>query len=164
MEFLKRMPLPVRAALASLALVLAAFALELCSDVLPDALDQRFEKFASNAVFIGAALVCGWRSLAIRRERLAWGLFAVGLLAWGLGDLYFTVSLWNLEEIPLPSPADAGYLALYPPVYAGLALLVHSRVVTTDRSLWVDGVIAALALGALSATLLFDAIVASTGG
>jgi two-component system cell cycle response regulator len=164
MEFLKRMPLPVRAALASLALVLAAFALELCSDVLPHALDQRFEKFASNAVFIGAALVCGWRSLAIRRERLAWGLFAIGLLAWGLGDLYFTVSLWNLEEIPLPSPADAGYLALYPPVYAGLALLVRSRVVTTDRSLWVDGIIAALALGALSATLLFDAIVASTGG
>jgi two-component system cell cycle response regulator len=164
MESMKRMPLPVRVVLASLALVLAAFALELTSDVIGGAAAQPFQKSASNGVFIGAALVCGWRSLAIREERIAWGLFAAGLLAWGLGDLYFTVALWNLDVIPLPSPADAGYLTLYPPVYAGLALLVRSRVVTTDRSLWVDALIAALALAALAATLLFHAIVASTGG
>ena len=161
---MRRMPLPVRAVLGSLALVMAAFALNLAAGVIPAGASDLFQKLASNTVLIGAALVCCWRSLAIREERVAWGLFGAGLLAWGLGDLYFTLALWDLDEIPLPSPADAGYLALYPLVYAGLALLARARVAAVGRNLWVDAVIAALAVGALAATLLFDAIVTSTGG
>jgi two-component system cell cycle response regulator len=164
MESMKRMPAPVRAVLGVLALVMAAFALELAAGVLPAAASEPFQKFASNIVFIGAALVCGWRSLAIREERVAWALFGAGLMAWGLGDLYFTLALWDLDVIPLPSPADAGYLALYPLFYTGLVLLARARVATADRSLWVDGLIAALAVAAVAATLLFHAIVDSTGG
>ena len=124
MESLSRMPLPVRAVLGSLALVMAAFALDLATGAIPADASDLFQKFASNAVFIGSALVCCWRSLAVREERLAWALFGAGLLAWGLGDLYFTLALWDLDEIPVPSLADAGYLALYPLVFTGLALLV----------------------------------------
>jgi two-component system cell cycle response regulator len=158
------MPVPVRAVLGSLAFVMAAFALNLVLGIIPSGSAELFQKFASNAVFIGSALVCCWRSRAIREERLAWALFGAGLLAWGLGDLYFTLALWDLDAIPLPSPADAGYLALYPLVYTGLALLARARVAAIGRSLWVDAVIAALAVAALAATLLFDAIVTSTGG
>jgi two-component system cell cycle response regulator len=161
---LKQIPLPVRVCLGALALVMAAFALELAAGVIPAGASEPFEKFASNIVFIGAAALCGWRAAAIREERVTWALFAAGLLAWGLGDLYFTVALWDVEEIPVPSLADAGYLALYPLFYAGLWLLVRARVVTTSRTLWVDAVIGALAVTALSATLLYDAIVTSTSG
>ena len=161
---MRRMPLPVRAVLGSLALLMAGFAFNLAVGVLPADASDLFQKLASNTVLIGAALVCCWRSLAIREERLAWALFGAGLLAWGLGDLYFTLALWDLDAIPLPSPADAGYLALYPLVYTGLALLARTRVTVVGRSLWVDAVIAALAVAALVATLLFDVIVTSTGG
>ena len=158
------LPLPVRLTLGVLALLMAVFALELLVGVMPAAASEPWEKFASNAVFIGGALVCGWRALAIREARAAWGLFAAGLLVWAAGDLYFTAALWDLDEIPVPSPADAGYLGLYPLSFAGLALLARARVIATDRSLWIDATIAALAVAALAATLLFDAIVASTGG
>jgi two-component system cell cycle response regulator len=158
------MTLPVRVVLSGLALVLAAFVVELAAGIMPAGASEPFQKFASNGVFIGAALVCGWRAVAIAEQRLAWMLFALGLLSWGLGDLYFTLALWDLADIPVPSPADAGYLGLYPLVFAGLMLLGRGRVAAAGRGAWVDALIVALAVAAFSATLLFDAIVTSTGG
>jgi hypothetical protein len=150
-------PRAVSCALCALAFVMALFALNLAVGFLPAAAAEPFDKFASNTVFIGAALACAWRAVAIREGRAAWALFAAGLLAWGLGDLYFTLALWDLEEIPVPSLADVGYLGLYPCFFAGLALLARARGVAPDHGLWVDGAIGALAVAALAATLLFDA-------
>jgi diguanylate cyclase (GGDEF)-like protein len=147
-----------------LVLALAAFTAELTFGLVPAGGGERFQKYVSNFVFIGSALLCGWRAGAIARERTAWALFATGLLLWGLGDLYFTVALWDLDDIPIPSPADVGYLALYPFAYAGLVLLFRSRVARLGRSLWVDGLIGALSVAAFAATILFDAVLASTGG
>ena len=158
------LPPPVRLALGALAFLMAVFALEILVGIMPAAAAEPWEKFSSNAVFIGAALVCGWRALAIAEERFAWALFAAGLLAWGLGDLYFTFALWDLDEVPVPSLADAGYLGLYPLFFAGLALLARARVIATSRSGWIDACIGAFGVAALAATLLFDTIVASTGG
>jgi diguanylate cyclase (GGDEF)-like protein len=157
-------PPAVGLALGALAAVLALFAFELTVGVLPHAASELFQKFASNVVFIGAALVCAWRALAIRAERAAWALFALGLVCWGVGDLYFTVALWDLPVVPVPSLADVGYLALYPLFFAGLALLGRARAGAVEPMLWVDAAIGALAVAALAATLLFDAIVAATGG
>jgi two-component system cell cycle response regulator len=158
------MPPAARRALGALVLVLAVFTVELTAGVLPSAASELFQKFTSNTVFIGAALVCAWRAIAIREARVAWALFAVGLVAWGLGDVYFTLALWDLEQIPVPSPADAGYLVLYPSFVAGLAVLGRVRGGAADRSLWVDAAIGALAVAALAATLLFDTILSTTGG
>ena len=49
-----------------------------------------------------------------RRERRAWLLIGAGVAAWTFGEIYYTAVLWTAEEIPIPSPADAGYL-LFPP-------------------------------------------------
>ena len=51
---------------------------------------------------------------APRRERLAWLLIGVGVAAWTFGEIYYTAVLWTADEIPIPSPADIGYL-LFPP-------------------------------------------------
>jgi diguanylate cyclase (GGDEF)-like protein len=147
-----------------LIVAMVAFSAELAFGFVPAAAGERFQKYVSNLVFIGSALLCGWRAVAIAKERAAWALFAGGLLLWGLGDLYFTVALWDLEDIPIPSPADAGYLALYPLAYGGLVLLFRSRVARLGRSLWVDGLIGALSVAAFAATMLFDAVLASSGG
>jgi diguanylate cyclase (GGDEF)-like protein len=160
-----QMPRGARVATCLLALALAAFTAQIAFHVLPQGSGgDEFEKYVSNLVFFGAALLCGWRAAAIRHERLAWSLFAAGLLLWGLGDLYFTLALWNLDEIPAPSPADGGYLALYPLAYAGIVLLFRSRISRLRRNLWVDGLIGALSVAAFAATLLFETVVSSTGG
>ena len=164
MDAMGHMPRAARLLTWVLVVALAAYTAQLLSEFVPAGAGETFEKYVSNLVFFGAAGLCGWRAVAIARERVAWALFACGLLLWGLGDLYYTLALWDLDEIPIPSAADAGYLALYPLAYAGVVLLFRSRVAKLGLSLWVDGVIGALAVAALAATILFQAVVSSTGG
>ena len=57
--------------------------------------------------------------------RLPWYLFAAGLLAFSVGDVFFNLYafVWHSEP-PVPSVADVFYLAGYPFLTAGLILLV----------------------------------------
>ncbi|MGH2942919.1 MAG: HD domain-containing phosphohydrolase [Solirubrobacteraceae bacterium] len=148
-------------------LLVAAFAVltvELVVPVAPAGVHRLSELYLSDVLLFGAALLCGWRAVAIRRERAAWTLFAAAMFVWALGDLYYTIALENLAEVPIPSPADAGYLAFYLLTYPGLVLLFRSRVARLGRSLWVDGLIGALTVAAFTTTVLFKAVVLSTGG
>ncbi len=164
MTALRDMPRGARVLTWVLVAALVVYALELTTHLAPAGTGRTAEKSLTNLVLFGSALLCGWRAVATARERLAWALFACGLLFWGLGNLYFTLALWNLPEIPIPSFADAGYLALYPLAYAGVVLLFRSRVARVGLSLWVDGLIGALSVAALAATLVFGAVVSGTGG
>ena len=65
----------------------------------------------------------------------------LGVLAWGSGCS--TTSSSGLETVPVPSLADAGYLMVYPPVYAALMLLYRSRIRGRTAALWIDGAIGA---------------------
>ena len=58
--------------------------------------------------------------------RLPWYLFAAGLLAFCVGDVLFNLYafVWD-RDAPVPSVADAFYLAGYPFLTAGLILLVR---------------------------------------
>jgi signal transduction histidine kinase len=58
--------------------------------------------------------------------RLPWYLFAAGLLAFSVGDVLFNLYafVWH-RLVPVPSVADAFYLAGYPFLTAGLILLVR---------------------------------------
>ncbi len=138
-----------------LVVALAAYMLALATHVAPPAASEPLQMYVSSLVFLGAALLCGWRAVAIDRARPAWSLFALGLLLWGLGDLYVTLALSQRAGISVPSAADAGYLALYPLACAGVVALFGSRVARAGLSLWVDGLIAALGVAALAATLVF---------
>ena len=54
----------------------------------------------------------------------------------------------RLFEI-LEHPADVGFLAVYPPAYVAIVLLLRSRVDHMRSSLWLDGVIGGLAVAAV---------------
>jgi diguanylate cyclase (GGDEF)-like protein len=124
-----------------------------------------FGKLAYWIVVVGASLLTIARARSIRgREGLAWGLIGLGSLLWASADVYWTLVLSKHEVIPVPSISDAGYLAFYPLVFAGLCLLLRARVEGTPRTLWVDGITAALAAGALSAAIVLQTVLDTVGG
>jgi two-component system cell cycle response regulator len=112
------------------------------------------------AMAIGAAL-CLVRAAVRPRERLAWLLIGLGVLAWAFGELYFTVVLWSDSSPPVPSPADGGYLSLPPLIFMGLILLARSRIKGLPKTIWSDGVTAGLAAGAVSAAIVFKPVLAA---
>ena len=121
-------------------------------------------KYVSNLIFVGAAALCAARGLRGPGERGAWLLMGLGVLAWALGLFYYTFFQWDLETIPVPSLADAGYLLIYPPIWAALVLLYRSRIRGRSGALWIDGAIGALAVGAIGAAVVFDAVLDSVDG
>ena len=123
MSALRSAPVAIRLLLAALTLLFAVYAAQILFTVLPGAVADPFMKWVSNLIFVGSAALCAARGLRGPGERGAWLLMGVGVLAWGLGLLYYTLFQWDLEAIPVPSPADVGYLLIYPPVFAALVLL-----------------------------------------
>jgi len=124
-----------------------------------------FAKGAYWTVIVGASLLTLWRAQSLRgREGLAWGLIGTGSLLWACGDVYWTLVLADNAVIPVPSVSDAGYLIFYPLVFAGLCLLLRERIEGAPRTLWVDGLTAALAAGAMSAAVVLQAVLHTVGG
>jgi two-component system, cell cycle response regulator len=112
---------------------------------------------------LGAGL-CIARGAIRPRERAAWIVLGLAVLAWTLGELYFTAVLWSDASPPVPSPADAGYLSLPPLIILGVVLLTRSRIRGLPRMVFVDGLIAGLAGGAMSAAIVFEPVLDSLHG
>jgi two-component system, cell cycle response regulator len=130
-------------------------------------LSHLFTYWFYDGIGEAAALTCLVRGLRHKEDRLAWLLIGTGIALWTAGDLYYTWALQNIPSAqqPYPSLADAGYLGFYPPVFVGLALLVRSRVVRFNGSVWLDGIIAALTVCSVATGIVLNVVWhASTGG
>ena len=101
-------------------------------------------------------MLCLGGAWQARREQTAWLLIGIGVLAWALGNLYYTVVLYDLEAPPIPSPADVGFLLFPVLAGAGVFALVRARTRDVPTTLWIDGAIAALAVTAVSAAIVFQ--------
>jgi diguanylate cyclase (GGDEF)-like protein len=109
-----------------------------------------------------AALSILGRALLVRAERAAWFFIGAGVLATTCGDILY--DFLYRGNPPFPSTADFGYLAFYPLLYVGIVLLLRRRVSTFGASLWLDGLLAATAAGALGTSALLEVVVNSTHG
>ena len=118
------------------------------------------EDWMYNGVLVGAALVCVARAALVREERLAWGLIAFGLAAWSAADMYYELVLVKLEAPPYPSISDAGWLVFYPVCWGAVVLLLRRRIREFHASLWLDGIVAALGVAAVTAALVLPPILA----
>ncbi|MDQ3777550.1 MAG: diguanylate cyclase [Actinomycetota bacterium] len=156
-----RSPAPV---VGGLLAGVAAYVFLVASNLGEPGLEESRDAFLYNGLLVGGALLCLARALRVRNDRVPWLLIGLGLVAWAIGDIYYYAALSNLDEVPFPSLADAFYLAFYPFVYAGLALLLRSRLRDVRSDLWLDGLIAALTAAAVGAALVFGVIVEETGG
>ncbi len=123
-----------------------------------------FTNWLYDGVGEAAGFTCLFRGLRHRNDRLAWALVGAGVLSWTFGDVYYTFVLQNVKVQPFPSLADAGYLGFYPTVFVGLALLVRSRVVHFEGSVWVDGLIVGLTASAIATGLVLDQVWQSSSG
>jgi len=120
-----------------------------------------FETYVYVALIGAGALLCLARSVATQHERAAWLTLGLGLGAWTAGEIYYSVVLSGLESPTLPSFADALWLAFYPAAYVAIVLLVRERVREFRRSVWIDGLVGALAVAALGAALVVGPITSS---
>jgi diguanylate cyclase (GGDEF)-like protein len=124
-----------------------------------------FGRSSHLVVDFGAGVLCGLAALRHRgADRAGWLLVAAGILAWASGDVYWTTVLLDEESIPVPSPADFGYLAFPLLAFAGLAGVLASRVRGAPRRLWVDAAVASLATAAVAAAIVVPGIVSLIGG
>ena len=121
--------------------------------------DALFNTWIYSALMLTSAAACLLRAALVRRERLAWGLLGVGLLLYAGGEIYYAAVLAEQETVPIPSPADAGYLAFYPLAYAALVVLLRERIGTFPVARWLDGAIVGSAVAALAAAFALGPIV-----
>ncbi len=145
------------------ALAFVALAVQVELDLGGAAVDRFFNNWVYEGVGVAAGITCIVRGL-VAKERAAWILVGIGVFAWTAGDIYWTIALETVKNPPYPSLADAGYLGFYLPVFIGLGLLVRGRVIHFSASIWLDGFIAACAVGAVaSGVVLADVWHTSTG-
>jgi diguanylate cyclase (GGDEF)-like protein len=125
-------------------------------------LDVFVDRWLYDALELSAAAGCLLRVVWIPRERAAWLLLAVSVLSFSVGDICFDFVYGGAP--PTPSLADLFYLLFYPGCYAGLLLLVRARIARFSRSVWLDGLIAALASAAIGASIIFQVVLETTKG
>ena len=116
-----------------------------------------------NVLLVACAYVCLRTPHRHGRERAAWLCLGATLCLWAAGDFYYTLFLWGTEATP-PTVTDWLWLASYPFLYASVALLVRARTDHLERSLWLDAVLAALAVAGVGAAALFGPVLETTGG
>lgn len=123
-----------------------------------------FKTYVFSGLPILAAAVCLMRARTAGPERTSWALIGIGMLLWAAGSIYWSAFLKQLEEPPYPSLADALYLGFYPACYVALMLLAGSRVRGISASVWMDGLIAMLAVSAVGTAFVVPSLVTDTSG
>jgi len=148
---------------ASLLALTAAYGMESLLGV-HGPVDAFFDSWVYNGLLVLASVACVARGVAVKAERLPWLLLGIALALWTTGDLYYYFAFSGAGDVPIPSVSDPFYLAFYPVSYVALALLLRRRMQDFRGNLWLDGVIASLAVAALGAAVVFGEVLSSTGG
>jgi signal transduction histidine kinase len=102
-------------------------------------------------------LVLTLRTVIDGRDRAAWLFMTAGLVAAFAGSTAYFAYYQNLDPIPSPSWADAGWLLFYALLAIGLVLRLRTRARRMPFSLSLDGLIAGLTATALAETYVAGA-------
>ena len=137
-------------------LALVAYALHVGVGFGGEGSDPLFNDYIYNGLVLVAAGSCILRAIRVPVGRAPWALLGAALLTWAAAEIYNSFYLSELEEPPYPSLSDALWLSFYPATYAALALLVRARMNEARASLWLDGIVAALAVSAVGEVAIFS--------
>lgn len=114
------------------------------------------------AIGAACALLCLWRAVAVRRERLAWTLTGLNLVLWVAGDVAWAIC--DSAGVGYPNISDALYLVGYPLALVGVWLLMRSRMPGRMTWEWLDALVGGLAVTALAGALIFGPVIDGSGG
>jgi diguanylate cyclase len=128
------------------------------------ALELPLNAWLQNVILGAACVLVAARAARPGPERPAWIVLTVGVVAWSLGNLYWNLVLFSASDPPYPSPADAGWLLFYPLAYLCVGLQVRSVARHLPRSLWLDGIVGLLSVGAVGAALVVAPVLAHAQG
>jgi two-component system cell cycle response regulator len=128
------------------------------------AADGLFENWVFNGLLFAGAALCLLRAALSPLERSAWSGMGAGLFCWALGEVIFTLDPGQVTQGSFPGTSDYLWLVFYPAAFLTLGLLVRARVRQFYPSLWLDGLVGALAVGALACEFVLPPIIAGTGG
>jgi diguanylate cyclase len=123
-----------------------------------------FDVWVANLGYAGCTVLCAWRAIARRPGRWGWGALAAGLLLFTAGSVLWTSWVQYFNPLPYPSISDFCFLAFFFMAFLGIGLLVRETVPRTSRTIWVDGLIAALGVAALEAWLVIGPISSANKG
>ncbi len=98
----------------------------------------------------GVALIAGWKMRVQRPELL---LAALAVTGWVSGQIYYVLALDGAESLPVPSPADVGFLSFSIFMVAALAQLIRRRVRGLTWMVLLDSIVGSL--GAASVLAVF---------
>jgi two-component system cell cycle response regulator len=143
---------------------LLAYALHSLAGLGGSGLDGFFENYLFNGLLFGGSALCLLRAAFSSYERGAWSTLGVGLSSWAIGEVIFTIDPAQVTSGPFPSTSDFFWLIFYPAAFLSLGLLVRARVRHFYPSLWLDGILGALAVAALASQFLLPSILDGSGG
>jgi diguanylate cyclase (GGDEF)-like protein len=111
-----------------------------------------------------AALIVAILGVRVNRpsRSRAWVLLLLGLACRLVGDAIWGVLVSVLDVAPFPSVADVAYLASFPLMGLGLALMVRSREPRGDRGATVDSAIIAIGTAVLVGVFVIAPTVTDT--
>src|SRR5262245_20285995 len=104
------------------------------------------------------------RAAWVREDAWPWAVLGVATAFTLAGWLMYWGVVQGLDPQPFPSIADGFWLWGYVLMYVGLILTVRTHSPRFDRGAWLDGAAGVLALGALSAAIVFQPMLETTGG
>ena len=120
-----------------------------------------FDGWLYTGLMLSAAGLVAARAWRVAVERWGWLLIAVGLGCSGLGDVVYV--LW-VPSGQSPNAADPLNLAFYPLAYAGLVLLMRTRMQRVPTAIRLDALVVGCTLAAAGAALMIGPIAAATSG
>jgi two-component system cell cycle response regulator len=113
----------------------------------------------------GATGLVWWRAATARgARRWAWAALAVYATLWSVADLGWTVWLDAQADPPFPNWTDGAYLSSYVFAFAGISVLLRDGGTRLRASVWLDGLIGGLAMGAVCAALFLEPVLDSATG
>ena len=121
-------------------------------------LDTFFDQGVHDFLFFAAAGLCFLRAATVKAARGAWTMIGLSLLTSAFGELVWSVFYAGESPAPFPTAADGFWLAYYPLVGVGLALLVRDRIEGFELDRWIDGLAAALIVATPAVAYVFQPV------